>query len=211
MRRASSDRRRDFRKRLRAIPEFHALEGRLLLATLSIFDVTVLQGAGDTPSAVFTVALSSPSRARVTVKYKTADGSATAAGHDFAPVHGTLTFQPRQTVQTIAVPILGGSGPAPDETFQMVLSRPARARLGRSVGTATLHDETLTVSNATVGVPYGGGADAVFTVQLSDPSPAPVSVQYGTVDGTASAAAGDYAPTFGSLTLPPGQTTGTRP
>ncbi len=46
----------------------------------------------------------------------------------------------------------------------------------------------------------------VFTVSLSKASNQPVSVNYATADGTATAADGDYVPTTGTLTFAPGQT-----
>lgn len=48
-----------------------------------------------------------------------------------------------------------------------------------------------------------------FTVHLSRHSSSPVSVNYATADGTATAAENDYVPTSGTLTFAPGQTTKT--
>lgn len=50
---------------------------------------------------------------------------------------------------------------------------------------------------------------AVFTVNLSAASTQTVTVDYQTQDGTATAAAGDYTPTSGSLTFAPGETSKT--
>jgi YVTN family beta-propeller protein len=50
----------------------------------------------------------------------------------------------------------------------------------------------------------------VFTVSLSGPASVPVSVQYATADGTATARS-DYIATSGSLTIPVGQTSGQIP
>ena len=52
------------------------------------------------------------------------------------------------------------------------------------------------------------GASANFTVTLSKASTTPVSVQYGTADGTARAGS-DYTATSGTLTIPAGSTSGT--
>jgi Calx-beta domain-containing protein len=53
-----------------------------------------------------------------------------------------------------------------------------------------------------------GGSVAVFTVALSTEPAGPVTVQYGTANGTASAGA-DYVATSGTLTFPPGTITRT--
>src|SRR5206468_776909 len=55
--------------------------------------------------AAFTVSLSIPSATPVTVDYATAPGSATD-GIDYSNTHGTLTFAPGQTTQTVLVPTL---------------------------------------------------------------------------------------------------------
>jgi hypothetical protein len=48
---------------------------------------------------------------------------------------------------------------------------------------------------------------AVFTVSLSAPSSLPVTVNYATADGTATASGNDYVPISGTLTFAPGETT----
>jgi hypothetical protein len=53
-----------------------------------------------------------------------------------------------------------------------------------------------------------GTTNAVFTVSLSAASTVPVTVNYATVDGTASAGS-DYQATSGTLTFAPGETTRT--
>jgi hypothetical protein len=62
-------------------------------------------------------------------------------------------------------------------------------------------DVTITEGNA-------GTRAATFTVTLSAPSAQPVTVQYATANGTATAGS-DYQARSGTLTIPAGQTTGT--
>lgn len=84
---------------------------------------------------------------------------------------------------------------------------------GQSVGLVeqiTVFVPGLSVTDVTVVEPDAGSVPATFTVSLSVPAgapaeAAPVSVHYGTVDGTATAP-GDYAATSGTLTFPAGQT-----
>ncbi len=61
----------------------------------------------------------------------------------------------------------------------------------------------LAISNATVAEGNAGATPAVFTVTLSDPAPGAVTVDYATLDGTATAGS-DYAATGGTLTFAPG-------
>lgn len=59
---------------------------------VTIDDVTVTEGAAGGSDAVFTVSLSLPSTNVVTVKYATADGTASAEDGDYIPISGTLIF-----------------------------------------------------------------------------------------------------------------------
>jgi hypothetical protein len=96
--------------------------------TLSVANASAAQDAG---SIVFTVRLSRRTSKRVTVRYATADGSATA-GSDYSAVRGRLVFKPGQRVRRISVPLIANSAPADDETFYIVLSHPTNARIAGS-------------------------------------------------------------------------------
>jgi hypothetical protein len=98
--------------------------------TLSVANASAAQDAG---KIVFTVRLSRRTSKRVTVRYATADGSATA-GSDYSAVRGRLVFNPGQRVRRISVPLIENSVPADDETFYLVLSHPANARIAGSQG-----------------------------------------------------------------------------
>jgi hypothetical protein len=67
---------------------------------------------------------------------------------------------------------------------------------------------SLRIGDATVSEGNTGTALAVFTVTFSAPSALPVTVQYATANGTATAGS-DYQAGSGTLTIPAGQTTGT--
>jgi hypothetical protein len=95
---------------------------------VSVANASAAQDAG---SIVFTVRLSSRTSKRVTVRYATADGSATA-GSDYSAVRGRLVFNPGQRVRRISVPLIRNSTPADEETFYLVLSRPTNARIAGS-------------------------------------------------------------------------------
>jgi hypothetical protein len=67
---------------------------------------------------------------------------------------------------------------------------------------------SLKIGDATVTEGNTGTALAVFTVTLAATSAQPVTVQFSTADGTATAGS-DYQARSGTLTIPAGQTTGT--
>ena len=61
--------------------------------SIGIGDVSVTEGNSGTRNATFTVALSAPSTATVTVSYATANGTASAPS-DYTAASGALTFAP---------------------------------------------------------------------------------------------------------------------
>ena len=176
--------------------------------TLSLNDVTVVEGNSGTSNAEFTVTLSDPSSQAVTVDYATADGTA-SAGADYQTTSETLTFAVGQTTKTITVPVLGDTLDEADETFSVNLSNPTNATIADSQGVGTIQDDdplpALSINNVTVMEGNSGTNNAEFIVTLSDPSSQAVTVDYATADGTATAGT-DYQATGGTLTFPPGQT-----
>ena len=58
--------------------------------TISVANASLAEEGG---SIVFTVRISRPTSKRVTVRYTTADGSATA-GSDYSPARGKIVFKP---------------------------------------------------------------------------------------------------------------------
>src|SRR4029079_1160246 len=64
---------------------------------------------------------------------------------------------------------------------------------------------SLKISDVTVTEGNSGSKSATFTVSLSGQGSWPVTVQYATANGTATAGS-DYTGTSGSLTFAPGQT-----
>ncbi|MEX2141597.1 MAG: Calx-beta domain-containing protein [Pirellulales bacterium] len=161
---------------------------------------------GHSSLAVFTVTLSEPSAAPVTVAYTISNGSATE-GTDYAAAFGTLTFAPGQTTRTILVKTLDDAIAEPSETFTVNLSNAVGATILDGQGVATIQDSdpagpTLSINDITVAEE---GPHAAFTVRLNPPLNTPVRVDYATADQTAQAGL-DYVATTGSVTFAPGQT-----
>ena len=179
---------------------------------LVINDRSILEGPSGTTNFVFTVTLiNPPTRRTVTVDYATADGSGTA-GSDYQAAFGTLTFAPGQTSQTIIVPVNGDVLNEADETFFVNLSSPAGAVLSDGQGAATvLNDDpvpTLAINDRSILEGNSGATNFVFTVSLSAVSGQPVTVNFLTANGTATAGS-DYQTASGTLTIPAGQTSAT--
>lgn len=104
--------------------------------TLAIDDITVSEGAG---LATFTVSLSAASGRTVSVRYATANGSA-SANSDYTAASGTLSFAPGTTTMTVTVPILDNAVREATETFTIRLSRASGATIGDSTGVCTILD-----------------------------------------------------------------------
>ncbi len=168
---------------------------------------TVTEGNAGTTNAVFSVHLATNHSEMVSIDFTTVDGSATA-GSDYLATSGTLVFNPGETNKPITVPVLGDILDEADETFFVRLSNPTNISLvnTQAVGTI-LNDDTVPLSIAGVTVIEGntGTTNAVFTLHLDRPHVLPVSVAFGTADGSAVASA-DYIATNGTVTFAPGET-----
>ncbi|WP_026467780.1 Calx-beta domain-containing protein [Amycolatopsis alba] len=109
---------------------------------LSINDVVVDEGSGGAQvPATFTVSLlGGPSPNPVTVKYATANGTATAPA-DYAAASGTVTFSPGQTAKPVTVLVNPDTVDEPNETFTVTLSAPSGAGLVDPTGVGTIVDD----------------------------------------------------------------------
>ena len=178
---------------------------------VSVADASVVEGDTGTATLSLPVTLSGPSGHEVDVDYVTGDGTATA-GSDYTATNGTLVFAAGQTSKQIDVSVAGDYVDEGDETFTVTLSAPFNADLGTSVATGTITNDDagpkLTISDANVIEGTSGTTPMTFTVTMSPASVSDVTVDYATVDGTATAGV-DYLATSGTLTIPAGQTSGT--
>jgi len=122
--------------------------------SLSINDVTVVEGNSGTTSAVFTVTLSAASGQTVSVNYGTADGTATQPA-DYTSTSGTLTFTPGQTTQPITVLVAGETVPEAGETFFVNLSGASNASISDNQGVGTISNDDVPVSISPATLPNG--------------------------------------------------------
>nr|MBC8184547.1 T9SS type A sorting domain-containing protein [candidate division KSB1 bacterium] len=156
----------------------------------------------------FTITLSGVSGLAVSVDYGTVNGTAVAPG-DFTATSGTLTIPAGSTTATISIPIVDDAMLEANENFFINLSNPINTTIVDSQGSATIVDNdgspNITISDETKTENIGNMS---FTVTLSNASYLPVSVDFQTNNGTA-VATNDYTTTSGSLTIQPGDLTGT--
>ncbi|MGH9038662.1 MAG: Calx-beta domain-containing protein, partial [Acidimicrobiia bacterium] len=174
---------------------------------VSIGGAVIDEGDTGTTQARFTVALSSPSGRAVSVRWSTANGSATG-GQDFtAAADQTISFDPGAVSRVISIPVAGDVlDEIDEETFTVNLKEPTNAILGPApTGTGRIldDDDLPTVSIGDASGPEGGQAD--FTVSLAPASGRVVTVSATTVGGTATPGT-DYTGTSGEVRFEPGQT-----
>lgn len=107
------------------------------LPSLTISDVSLLEGNSGPTDAVFTVTLSDVSNVDVTVNYATVDVTA-LAGQDYEPIADVLTISAGTMSAQIFVKIKGDVTVELDETFRVVLTNPVNAVFNESEATGTI-------------------------------------------------------------------------
>ncbi|HSU57656.1 MAG TPA: Calx-beta domain-containing protein, partial [Candidatus Dormibacteraeota bacterium] len=165
--------------------------------------------AEDSGAMQFQLQLAAPMGVPVSVDYSTADGSA-IAGSDYFATNGTVVFPPGVTNGSVIVPIIADFDYEPTETFSLVLANPTNIFLGlhQVTGFIMNDDPKPAVSVQPASITEGNAYTnfLTFSVVLSAKSFEPITVDYFTSDGTATAAA-NYFATNGTLNFPPGVTT----
>ncbi len=179
--------------------------------SLKVFDKTVTERNTAGLVAKVKVQLSQVPTRRVTVDFRTVNGTASAPG-DYTAKSGTLAFPAGTRTKTISVPIKGDLLAEARETFKVRISNPFRARIADAVGVVTILDnDTMPgVSVGSASVPEGnsGAAPLNIPVSLTSVSGAPISVPYTITPGTATFNT-DYTatPVTGTLAFPAGTQT----
>ncbi|MEO8428176.1 MAG: Calx-beta domain-containing protein, partial [Verrucomicrobiota bacterium] len=175
--------------------------------SISIDDVTVIEGDFGTTNAEFTVRLSGPSSQVITVRYATIEDTAQEKS-DYIGATGVLTFPPGVTAQNVVVQVNGDTEDESDEQFFLTLSSPENASLARAQATASILDNdgpVISVLDVSVVEGNRGTTNAVFSLLLDRPSVQSVSVEYATSNGSA-ASGSDYEETNGIVSFAPGVT-----
>ena len=165
-------------------------------------------------TATITVTRSGDTTGSVTVLYATSNGTATA-GSDYTAASGTLTFAAGEASKTFTVSIIDDTLVEGNETVNLTLSSPSGGATLGSPASASLtivdndaaQPGVLQFSAATYSVNEGQGS-ATITVTRTGGSNVPVSINYSTSNGTATAGS-DYTATTGTLSFAAGETSKT--
>ena len=156
---------------------------------------------------VFTVELSGVSTEPVSVRWKTADGTA-KSGDDYTKSSGTLTIRAGQESGTIRIPLLDDRIYEPNETFTIRFSNPQGAALpdDEAVGTIVEDDPEpeLRVRDASAAEDR---SQILFSAELTSASSRTMTVSWRTSDGDATAGA-DYTASEGVLSIAAGSLSG---
>jgi hypothetical protein len=180
------------------------------LPSISVNDVTVSEGNAGTITTTFTI--TQDSRGKSSVRFSTSQGTASSPA-DFLSKTGRVRFSGGHRRSKVAITVFGDTLDESNETFFLRLTDPVGATLGDAEGKATITDDDAppSVSSvAAVTVPEGNSGDTPFAsidVTLSAPSGRQVSVDYTTMDGSATAGS-DYDLTADTLEFAVGQTIG---
>jgi chitinase len=108
--------------------------------SLTIDDMTVVEGDSGMTEAVFTLHLSKASKQAVTVDFATRDGTA-LAGQDYDAASGTVTFAAGETTRTITILIDGDTTEEAAEQFTVALANAAGASIGDASAIGTITDD----------------------------------------------------------------------
>ncbi|MDA0919878.1 MAG: hypothetical protein O2945_12485 [Planctomycetota bacterium] len=199
---------------------------------ISISDIEVVEGTtGERTPAIFEITLSGPTTQDVSFDFvtgfasaiSTADAAAAAATAatvgatataipDFEFTSGSMVIPAGETSAFVPVVVLGDADVEADEFFFLNLSNAAGGVLIDDQGEAAILNDDLDVQALSVSdVTKLEGLAGVrtsyrFTVSLTGPSAVPVTVDFATADGSATAGSGDYDSTVGTLTFAPGET-----
>lgn len=190
--------------------------------------IVISEGNSGETTAVFSVRLSAPSDEPVSVNFSTAEGdtqwwggsgyyyyygppAAATTDSDFEGQSGTVTFAPGETVKTIPITIYGDRLAEADEYFSVDLSGSTSGTIDSAHAVGVIVDDEPYAMIDSVSKLEGNTGTTAFTfnVTLSAASDADVTVNYNSLDGSATSASGDYQAVSGTLTFTPGQTSKT--
>ena len=173
---------------------------------VAISDGSVTEGDDGTPAVSFLVQLGPATTSPLTMSFHTQDATA-HAGVDYVASSGTLTFAPGTTAATLQVPVIPDQLVEATESFSMLLGGSPGALLIDGLGRGRIVDDDAFPSVGAVDCAVvetdGGTTGCVLEARLSAPYPEPVTMQYATADGTATAGS-DYTAQSGVLTFAPG-------
>ncbi|MFM6344058.1 MAG: Calx-beta domain-containing protein, partial [Dolichospermum sp.] len=147
----------------------------------------------------------------------TGSGTSAANATDFVGgvlPSGTVSFAAGETSKVITVNVQGDTTVEPNENFTVTLSNPTNgATITTATAVGTIQNDDVNTdlpiidlsANQTVVEGITSPQNVTYTVTLSSDSTETITVQYATVNNTATAGS-DYTATNGTLTFAPGVT-----
>jgi hypothetical protein len=173
-------------------------------------DASVFEGNSGTTNMVFTVSLTRTSSSPVTVSFQTVTGGTATAGTDYTAVAPTtVTIPAGEESATVNVPVIGDTAVEPNETVLAQISNPTGGVILLPNATGQIIDDdgppTVAIFDESMHEGCDGTTTFTFAVQLSQPLTTPVTVNFTTANGTATAGS-DYNAASGTVTFAPGQT-----
>jgi CSLREA domain-containing protein len=180
---------------------------------LSINDVSSSEGNSGTTTYTFTVHLSSPAlTGGVQFDISTADNTATDADNDYEPRSLTSqTIAAGNQDYTFDVTVNGDMTGEANETFFVNVTNVSGASLSDAQGVGTIQNDdsqpSFSIDDVTHMEGNSGTTSYVFTVSKTGATAFNSSVQFQTVDGTATLGDSDYQNNTGTLTFLPADTT----
>jgi chitinase len=174
-----------------------------------VFGASTYQKTENGGSATITVTRSGGLSGGMTVRYATANGTATA-GADYAATAGTLTFAAGVQSMSFVVPVINDTLDENNETVNLSLSDPGGGAVLGARRTAVLKivdNDSGGVLRFSTGAYQRGesGGSITIKVQRTGGTASGVTVHYTTSADTATATT-DYTPANGTLSFAAGQT-----
>ena len=184
-------------------------------ATLSISDVTMVEGNSGSTDFVFTVTLDKAVDVAFTVDYDTADGTATAGSDYTANTGNTLAFTGMAgETQTFTVAVAGDTVAEIDETFLVDLTNLSASTrnvtLADAQGVGTISDDDGIAVNLSADLSAGTeSAGTVVTLTVTAISAVTGDQTVDLIVSGTNITAGDYVLSSTTVTILDGQTEGT--
>jgi CSLREA domain-containing protein len=173
------------------------------MPTFAIDDVAHNEGNAGTTSYTFTVTKTGSTALSSSVNFATVDGSATTVNNDYQANTGTLTFLPTDTTKQITVLVNGDTTVESDEAFTVHLSGASSATISDADGTGTITNDdsapTFAIDDVAHNEGNAGTTSYTFTVTKTGSTALSSSVNFATVDGSATTANNDYQLNTGAL------------
>ncbi|HEY0457626.1 MAG TPA: Calx-beta domain-containing protein [Pyrinomonadaceae bacterium] len=181
------------------------------MPTVSVSDVTKVEGSSGSTSFVFTISLSAPAGRWSTVNYDTANGTATSDS-DYTAISGPMMiFDVGESTKQVTVTVNSDARVEADETFFLNLRTPTFMTIVDGQGQGTIINDDIGGNVQFSAEVFNGGegdVTASITITRENGNASDVVVSYASTQGTATPGQ-DYTPVSGSVTFGANETSRT--